>query len=95
MSLDQAQAFLAKVREDQSLEQTIQAVQSEDKDSALAEVVRIAAENGFVFAAEDYERATQAQIEEQLAAREKEAAGQQESDASSLMDLDLGSDFEF
>lgn len=95
MSLEQAQAFLAKVREDQSLEHKIQAVQSDDKDAALAEVVRIAAENGFVFAAADYERATQAQIEEQLAESEKAAASQQDADASGLLDLDLGSDFEF
>ena len=33
MSLDQAKAFLAKVREDQSLEHKIHAVQSEDKDA--------------------------------------------------------------
>lgn len=95
MSLEQAKAFLAKVREDQSLEHKIHAVQSEDKDAALAEVVRIAAENGFTFAAEHYEQATQAQIEAELAAQEQEAAGQADSDASGLMDLDLGSDFEF
>ena len=95
MSLEQAKAFLAKVREDQSLEHKIHAVQSEDESVALAQVVRIAAEAGFEFAPEHYQQATQEQIEAELAAREKEAANQQEADASGLLDLDLGSDFDF
>ena len=95
MSLEQAKAFLDKVREDQSLEHKIQAVQGEDESAALAEVVRIAAEVGYEFAPEHYQQATQEQIEAELAAREKEAAGQQEVDASSFMDLDLDGDFDF
>lgn len=95
MSLDQAKAFLAKVRTDQALEEQIHAVQSEDKDAALAEVVRIAGEHGFEFSAEDYVAATEAQVEAELASHENEAAGQQEADVSGLLDLDLGSDFEF
>lgn len=95
MSLEQAKAFLARVREDPSLEHAIHAVHSEDKQAALSEVVRIGAEHGFEFAPEHYEQATQDQIQAELAASEKEVSSQPESDASGLLDLDLGSDFDF
>ena len=53
MSLDQARAFVSKVREDQKLQQQFMELNTSDRDTMLAAAVRIGKSNGFDFTSEE------------------------------------------
>ncbi len=70
MSIESVKQFLAKCRDHQALQEKFQAVSTGTSEQRLAEVVRIAAAEGFEFTAADYIAAMRAELARQHAAGE-------------------------
>lgn len=92
MSVEQARNFIEHVNRDPSLAQKLKAVESEDKEAALAQVVTLAAASGYEFTAADYEAATTAHIEAALAGGEAMAENSAGDANAGFLDLDLSDD---
>jgi len=57
MSAEVVKAFFDKVRADAALAQKVKSILTVDGDAAVAELVKLAAEEGFDFTAQDYQTA--------------------------------------
>ena len=65
MSLEVAEAFFVRIMTDPEIRKKIQEIESEDTDETVAEIVRVGAESGFNFSAEEYRKAVESVMEEQ------------------------------
>ena len=70
MSVKIVYQFLETAAKDATLQEKLSGIPCEDKDAAIAEVVRIAANAGFVFSATDYDEALKEQVGQAHAAGE-------------------------
>lgn len=70
MSVEQAKAFIEKAQSDEALRAKLKAIKTENKEEAVAAVVRIAADAGYSFDAQHYAAAANAHVEAQYAAGE-------------------------
>ena len=60
MSVQAVHDFWQKARQDPALRQQLEELKAEGKEATIAAVVRIAAEAGFTFTTEDYDKALRA-----------------------------------
>jgi predicted ribosomally synthesized peptide with nif11-like leader len=68
MSIETVRQFWQKAKGDQATQAKLIALKGNQKESALGEVVRIAADAGFYFTTADYEAAVRESLREQHAA---------------------------
>jgi predicted ribosomally synthesized peptide with nif11-like leader len=68
MSIETVKQFWEKARSDQAIQAKLNAVQGDQKEKSLSEVLRIAAGAGFDFTAADYESAVRESLCQQHAA---------------------------
>jgi len=54
MSIENAKAFIQAAREDEALREQLMTIRERDRDAAMASVMAIGAEKGFVFTAEEF-----------------------------------------
>jgi predicted ribosomally synthesized peptide with nif11-like leader len=62
MSSKALSAFLAKAKEDQELRGRIEAIETADKENAIAELVKVGADAGFEFTADDVNAEEEADV---------------------------------
>ena len=70
MSTEAVKKFWAKAKQDKALQAKLAAIQGKDHQAAIAAVVKLAAESGFAFTAQEYEAAVREELARQHAAGE-------------------------
>ena len=70
MSMQTVRAFWQKAKQDPALQSKIAAIQAKERQATVAAVVKLAAEAGFVFTAQEYDAAVKEELARQHAAGE-------------------------
>jgi predicted ribosomally synthesized peptide with nif11-like leader len=70
MSVQSVREFWQNANQSQGLQQKLDGIKGDPKDVAIAAVVRMAADSGFIFSAADYEAAVEEELAKQHAAGE-------------------------